>query len=429
MKITIPAQKLSDAIATACCAVATKPAVPILRNLLINADEENQKLLLCGFNLSLGIQTRIDATVESGGTLALPAALLRETIQNLGGDLNLEIKDKACTISHSSGKCRIQGTSAEEFPNLPTAEGSQIKISAKKLKAAIAATLFATSKNETKLVLTGVNFIFDNSEWRLAATDGHRLAFASIPSTEENENNTNLAITFPYLNLGELERILEKSPDNGTCEIQVSDNIIQVFVGETKITSRLLEGTYPSYPSLIPTQFTYELYVDKKVLESALRRVQILAEKKDKIVQIVWDVGEETATLYAQAQDVGDAVESISIKSKSQTNENITISFNIDYLSQAIKHITTDEILIRANRCSTPVILCPVGGLLDQLSLVMPVQIRDTAQTSPKAKDKDKNGVDETTGQIESPKGETSQNTAKRRRDKQVKENEPAIPA
>ncbi|WP_081603049.1 DNA polymerase III subunit beta [Fortiea contorta] len=255
-----------------------------------------------------------------------------------------------------------------------------IALPAVKLLQALEATLFAASHDETKLVLAGVNFKFSRTSWEAAATDGHRLAVASgtIESNENAQDGTELdtlEITIPYQILTELQKILSSVGENYECTISINNGIAVFDLPCIQITSRLLEGQYPQYSSLIPQQFQHQFTTDRKVFDNALKRVGIVADQKEKIVAVKFDYTNQQATLSTESQDVGGAVESILIKSEIDHPENLQIAFNIKYVADALKFIPTDEVIIKANQPTQPVIITPVGGILNQLILVMPVQL------------------------------------------------------
>ncbi|MBW4433203.1 MAG: DNA polymerase III subunit beta [Pelatocladus maniniholoensis HA4357-MV3] len=385
MKITISQKDLSDILSLVNYAVPNKPYHPILNNVLLIADKDNQKIAIAAFDLSLGIRVECKCKIENDGMIALPAKLLAQLVSNLPKqDINLEIVDNTAILTHSSGKCRIQTVNPQEFPSLPQAGGKTITLSAVKLLQALEATLFAASHDETKLVLAGVHFKFARNYWEAAATDGHRLAVASgtIELSEESNGNAKdefesdtVKVTIPYQTLTELQKILASVGEDCECTISIDNGIAVFDLANIQITSRLLSGEYPQYASFIPQQFQHQFTIDRKVFDNALKRVGIVADQKDKIVAINFDYTNQQATLSTESQDVGGAVESVLIKAESNFQHNLLIGFNIKYITDALKFIPTDEVLLQANRPTTPVIIIPVGGILNQLILVMPIEL------------------------------------------------------
>lgn len=383
MKLKISQPQLESVLAIASHAIPTKPTHPILSSFVLHGNSETQKLTVTAFNLSLGIRAQCDCTVESEGTIALPARLLEEVVAHLPkSDITLEVNDSVAILTHSTGKCQLQTANHEDFPALPEVSGTPVTLAVAKLQQALKATLFAASRDEIVQVIAGVHFKFADANWEAAATDGHRLAIASAPV--ESSNTAALGAveaTIPYQTLSQLERILERVPNN--CTINVNNGIAVFELQNVRLTSRLLEGQYPDYPSLVPTQFQYCFKIDKKALDSALKRTSIVASQKDKVVKMAFDAARRCATISAQSPDVGDAVEALAIEVENAASDNLEIGFNIKYLLDAIKVIASEQVLIEASKPERPVIVKPLGSSINQMVMVMPVQLIGAAQAAP----------------------------------------------
>ncbi|MBD2604104.1 DNA polymerase III subunit beta [Scytonema hofmannii FACHB-248] len=375
MKLIITQSVLAELLETAKNGISTRPVDPILGSLLIEASDSG-RLTVIGTDLNVSIKTTAITNIIRSGVVALNAKLLVDTVNNLGsGELDIEVSDRACVISHSTGKCRIIGGNPEDFPSIPETENpTEISIPSKKLQAALEACLYCSSADETKLILTGVHFQLQGENWSCASTDGHRLAFVS---SKLERNYEPLSFTVPRRSLTELGKILATTAENNSCTLKVANNTIQFILPNAELTSRLLEGEFPRVNNLIPRSFANELIVERKGMEIILKRISHFAEKKHKIVKILWEVNDQQATLMTGNTDIGDAVDSLLMKTQTSIGENIGIGVNSSYLQEALKHISTDEILFRFNKPLQPVIISPVGGLLDQLTLIMPVDVQD----------------------------------------------------
>ena len=375
MKLIITQSVLAELLETAKNGISTRPVDPILGSLLIEASDSG-RLTVIGTDLNVSIKTTAITNIIRSGVVALNAKLLVDTVNNLGsGELDIEVSDRACVISHSTGKCRIIGGNPEDFPSIPETENpTEISIPSKKLQAALEACLYCSSADETKLILTGVHFQLQGENWSCASTDGHRLAFVS---SKLERNYEPLSFTVPRKSLTELGKILATTAENNSCTLKVANNTIQFILPNVELTSRLLEGEFPRINNLIPRSFANELIVERKGMEIILKRISHFAEKKHKIVKILWEVNDQQATLMTGNTDIGDAVDSLLMKTQTSIGENIGIGVNSSYLQEALKHISTDEILFRFNKPLQPVIISPVGGLLDQLTLIMPVDVQD----------------------------------------------------
>jgi len=320
--------------------------------------------------------------------------LLEEVVAHLPkSDITLEVNDSVAILTHSTGKCQMQTANPEDFPALPEVSGTPVTLAVAKLQQALKATLFAASRDEIKQVIAGVYFKFGDPNWEAAATDGHRLAIASDSIGSNNTAALGLVeATIPYQTLAQLERILDRVRDN--CTINVSNGIAVFDLQNVCLTSRLLEGQYPDYPSLVPTQFQYCFKIDKKALDNALKRTSIVAPQKDKVVKMTFDTARRCATISAQSADVGDAVEALAIEVENAASDNLEIGFNIKYLLDAIKVIASEQVLIEANKPERPVIVKPLGSSINQMVMVMPVQLIAAAQATPEKQENSELPVD-----------------------------------
>lgn len=378
MKLTISQTELVKVLEITRHAVPLRPANPILTNLVLICECETQQLIITAFDLSLGICAKCICNVETGGEIALSARLLCEVVSHLPtGDITLESGNNQVILTHSSGKCQIQTLNAQEYPTLPMVNGTPVVMSLAKLQQLLRATLFAASKQEAKQVIAGVHFKFTASNTQAAATDGHQLAFASVTILEPPTATEPIEVTVPEQSLVEIEKLIRNVSGECNCTLTIGKAIASFELPNIRVTTRLLEGQYPPYPTLLPQQFDYQFTVDRLAFDAALKRVEIVAENKNNTVKITFDIKNQEATLSTQANDVGGAVESVLIRAKGVSTNKFYIGFNLKYLISALKHISTTQIIIKANRPTTPVIIEPVNGL-NQLVLVMPLDLTGT---------------------------------------------------
>jgi DNA polymerase-3 subunit beta len=181
MKLVCSQAELSSSLQLISRAVAARPTHPVLANVLLTADAATGRLSLTGFDLSLGIQTSLPAAVESSGAITLPARLFGEIVSRLSADSPLTLSctegEEQVELTSLSGTYRMRGMPAEDFPDLPLAQsGTPIRLNAESLVKGLRATLFASSSDEAKQLLTGVHLRLAEHSLECAATDGHRLA-------------------------------------------------------------------------------------------------------------------------------------------------------------------------------------------------------------------------------------------------------------
>jgi DNA polymerase-3 subunit beta len=272
---------------------------------------------------------------------------------------------------------------AEEFPELPVIENAEaITLTTAALIEGLKGSLFATSSDETKQVLTGVHLTLKQDTLEFAATDGHRLAVLETNNERPVEGSEQVEVTVPARALRELQRMLgHSSASEDTVAVYLDQGQVVFAWQNQRLTSRTLEGQYPAYRQLIPRQFERQVTLERKQFISTLERIAVLADQKNNIVKVSIDNANQEVTLSCEAQDVGSGTESMPAQI---SGEDIDIAFNVKYLMEGLKELPSSEIQIHLNKSLTPVIFTPLGGLKMtylampvQTYLAMPGQIRD----------------------------------------------------
>ncbi|TAE54217.1 MAG: DNA polymerase III subunit beta [Nostocales cyanobacterium] len=382
MKLVCSQSDLSTNLSLVSRAVPSRPSHPILANVLLKADAENNQVSLTAFDLSLGIRTSFSAEVIEGGEIALPAKLLLDITSRLPeGEITLDDQSEdntgegiVVTLKPRSGKYQVRAMSAEEFPELPIIEtGDAIQLTAAALIEGLKGSLFATSSDETKQVLTGLHLTVKQDTLEFAATDGHRLAVLETTNERPLEGDERLEVTVPARALRELQRMLAQSSSEEAISLYLDQGQIVFAWQNQRLTSRTLEGQYPAYQQLIPRQFERQVVLERKQFISTLERIAVLADQKNNIVKISIDNENQEITLSCEAQDVGSGTESMPAQI---SGEDIDIAFNVKYLMEGLKELPSTEIQMHLNQSLTPVIFTPLGGL-KMTYLAMPVQLRN----------------------------------------------------
>jgi DNA polymerase III subunit beta len=284
-----------------------------------------------------------------------------------------QTEDLAVSLACGSGRYQMQGLSADEFPELPTlADIEPIEVDTAVLSEGLQATLFASSSDESKQVLTGLHFSSSTEGLEMATTDGHRLAIAQFP--DSNTADLNLDVTVPARALRELERMLGRTV--ATVEVR-SDKTQIVFElkseqGTERLSCRLLDGQYPAYNQLVPRSFERQMAVDRQAFLSGVDRIAVLAARKNNIIRLRLDREAQSLFLSAEAPEFGSGEESIPAQI---SGKSIEIAFNVKYLSEGLKAVQSSEIQMQLNAETMPAILSPVSGQ-KMTYLIMPIQIR-----------------------------------------------------
>ncbi len=382
MKFVCNQSELNTHLSLVGRAVPSRPSHPVLANVLLVTDEETNQVSLTGFDLSLGVQTSFTASVETGGRLTLPAKLLSDIVSRLpDGEITFDDDDgeTVVTLTCASGRYQVRGMSAEEYPDLPTIDGGDVAyLPVEALGEGLGGTLFASSADESKQVLTGVHLAAGVEGLEFAATDGHRLSVVETLSVTEDDaepvptNTAEFDVTVPGKALRELERMLQMHQSSKAIAVRFDQGQLIVEWDNQRLTSRLLEGQYPNYRQLIPRQFSKQMTVDRRLLVGALERIAVLADQKNGIVKLSLSNDAQEAVVSVDAPDVGSGQESIPAQI---TGEDLDVAFNVKYLLEGLKAFTTSEIQMQFNSATSPAIATPLGGM-KMTYLVMPVQIR-----------------------------------------------------
>ena len=382
MKLVCSQSDLKTNLSLVSRAVPSRPTHPVLGNVLFETDAETQRITLTAFDLSLGLQTSFPAQVSDTHTFTLPAKLLNDIVTRLPeGEVTLlgmedeEEEDQfSATLISASGRFRLRGMSAEEFPNLPeisTEEELQVPVEA--LIDGLSATLFATSSEEAKQVLTGVHLTGKEDSLEFAATDGHRLAVLDTTQEGITGATEGFAVTIPARALRELERMIKTQAEGAIVSLRCDDVQVSFELNSQRLTSRKLEGAYPAYHQLIPKQFSKQVSLERKRLLSSLDLVAVLADQQNNVIKFSIDSENQQLSLSVDAKEVGSAKESIPAQI---TGDSIDIAFNVKYLMDGLKAFRGNEIQMQLNEPAQPVIFTPLGEL-KMTYLVMPVQLRD----------------------------------------------------
>ena len=384
MKVVCSQSELNSALQLVSRAVATRPTHPVLANVLLTADAGSNRLSLTGFDLSLGIQTSLAASVETSGAITLPARLLGEIVSRLSSDspVTLAVDDSGeqVQLTSLSGSYQMRGMSADDYPDLPMVEsGMTLKLQPERLVQALKGTLFASSADEAKQLLTGVHLKFNQRALEAAATDGHRLAVLNVEDALQDaaatdaEEDEGFAVTLPSRSLREVERLMASWRSDEPVSLFCDRGQVVFLAADQMVTSRTLEGTYPNYGQLIPDGFTRTFGMDRRALIAALERIAVLADQHNNVVKFSSQPEDGVVQISADAQDVGSGSESLP---SNLEGDAMQIAFNVRYLLDGLKAMGSDRIVLHCNAPTTPAVLRSEEASEAFTYLVMPVQIR-----------------------------------------------------
>ena len=355
MKFSIKKEILLESLNNVSKAVSTKNVIPVLGGIKFDLKEEG--LYLTATNNEIDIETFIEKklidNIETLGTIVIQGKYLIEIVRKLpNGLINIEVVDGLKIILYTgNSNFNLNGIDSDEFPNLNMEKSSNpIKLSKKVIKNVINQTIFATSMQESRPILTGINFKIENDNMECIATDSYRLSKKILKLDKVVDNLINIVI--PSKNIGELVKIIEDSDDE--ISIHIFSNKILFEFDNILFQSRLLNGNFPDTSRLIPTEFKLEIKADLEELYEVIDRASLLTNEKEKNV-IKFETNGNTLTISSNTPEIGKVEEKLTIEKNN--NEDIKIAFSSKYMLDALKTITSKNVKILLNSDITPIIL------------------------------------------------------------------------
>jgi DNA polymerase-3 subunit beta len=337
MKFSVSKEKLLEGLQTVQNVVSTRTTLPILSNVLMQADASGLRLTTT--DLDVGISGGVAAQVEKEGNTTLPVRRLFGIVRELpAAEVSVEVDSKnIASIRCGQSFFKIMGLPEEEFPPLPKFEGArEFTLKQKDMKDGLRKTAYAISTDETRYVLNGILFSFKDNKLTMVATDGRRLALVDIevefPRSQEVE------IIVPAKCVTELQRILG---EDGELKLSVGENQIAFEVNDTLLVSKLIEGNYPNYRQVIPSEAKERIALERELFFNAVHRVSLLASEKSNSVKLVFS--KNNIEIAANTPDVGEARESLAVTYKGRE---FSIAFNPEFLLAPLRALPDDEVFL-----------------------------------------------------------------------------------
>jgi len=371
MRFKASREILMTAVQTVEGAVATKTTLPILANVLIEA--QKGKLLFNATDLDIGIVYTATAEISEEGTITVPAKRFADIIRELpNGEVSVTVKKNFnMLIDCEACSFRLIGLPKEEFPTIPKFNSKDsISIPQSLLKKMLKRVGFAMSRDETRYVLNGALCVLRNKMIRLVATDGRRLAMVECAIESDAEKHDEI---IPVKTINELGKILK---DTGEVKIIFSENQVAFELDGTTIISRLIEGEFPNYEQVLPKEKSKEkserITISKDHFLSAIRRASLFTSPDSQSIKV--DVFKTKLVVSKMTPDIGEVKEEIAMTYKG--NE-LTVGFNPGFLVDALKVIQNDALDFELSDAEKPGVfreeMTEEGG--HYVYIVLPMQL------------------------------------------------------
>ena len=368
MKFSLPRNEFQALLQTVVSAVPSKSTLPILSNVLMQAADG--RLTLVATDLDISIRTSGEARVTTAGSITVPARKLADIVRELpNDDVRCQVSGTRVKLECGNGSFTIVGLDAEEFPQLPTADGEKkITIPTESLEKGVRRTAYAVSSDEVRQVLTGVLVQLGSGKLTMVATDGHRLARSTFPGESGGADRD---VIMPPKALTQVVRLAAGTVSVG---ITISKSFAVFDLGSTTVYSRLIDGSFPNYEQVIPKTNPRQFSLGREELISGLRRVVVLADSSTH--QIKMSVRPERLELAVSTADIGEGLEQIPV---TYTGDRLDIGYNANYLLDLLRSVDTASVTVHLNNATSAGIFKPEGlpEGEDLLCLVMPLRLPD----------------------------------------------------
>lgn len=369
MKFEVSSSELLKNLQVAGGAISPSPVLPILEDFLF--DLVDNSLTIVSTNLDTTIITKMDVMANEGGTVAVPAKILLDTLKALPEQpitFTVDPENNGIQIKSSYGEYKLSGDNADDFPEQPKEENvDTINLTSVMLSEAINKSLFATSNDELRLAMTGVMVQVDFNKVIFVATDAHKLVkytFGNLTS------DVSASFIVPKKGLTLLKNALSIDGD-----VSLSFNQTNAFFtfGETRVICRLVDAKYPDYNAVIPVDNPNTLALGRRDFQNSLKRIAIYANKTTN--QVILNISEGSLTISAKDLDFSnEATEQLSC---TYDGEPMTIGFNAKFLIEMLGVLESDDVKLELSTPNRAGILLPSEQEENEmlLMLVMPVMM------------------------------------------------------
>ncbi len=367
MKFIVSSGELQKALQTVSGVISTSQSRPILENYLFEL--ENNSLRITASDGETTLITSLEVKSEDSGKFAVPAKIFQDFVKTYGEQpLTLSVKESAdaagnvLEILDEKDNFSVALDNAEDYPEIPEFESAQsVSLPSGVLSEALSNTLFATSNDSLRPVMTGVLFQFGENETNFVSTDSHRL----VVYKRKDLVSEPMEFIMPKKPLSIFKNILASTNDDVL--IEFNENMAKFTFGNNIWICRLIDGKYPNYSAVIPKENPNVLTINRNLLLSAIRRASIMSNKSTNQVRFKLSGN----VLHLHAEDTEYANKADMQIPCDYNGEDINIGFSSKFLTEMLSVLRADDITMKMSQPNRPGIVEPVDGLEDSENLLM----------------------------------------------------------
>ena len=375
MKFKINKDHFSNGLQQVLNVVGTRAAMPILGNVLIEA--ESGHLSLTTTNLDIGIRCRITADIEAEGSITLPVRKLATIVKELPQKevlVQVESNNQA-KITSGGSLFKVMGIATDDFPPLPTFENQHVfQLEQQDLLSMLKSVSFAQSTDENRYILNGVYFNFSDDNLTLVATDGRRLALTNFELNTNDSDSGNLIL--PAKTVTEIERLVGKGEGvkiafndrQVAFEIAIDDDEGDSgLVDQIYLVSKIVEGNFPNYRQVIPKETEHRVKIERELFLECVHRAALVTSEKSNSVK--FKMSDNLMEISGSSTEYGESHETMAI---AYTGPEVQVAFNPSFIEEPLRALTQDEIYFEFKDELSPGI---VKTLNNFICVIMPLRL------------------------------------------------------
>lgn len=367
MKVTCRKENLKEALDHAERMTSRNATLPILNHFLLATDKGQLKV--SATDLEVGFSAHIQGKISNDGSLAVPAKLLTQFVNNLPDkNIDLEIKNFSLHLNCEAVRAVIRGLNPDDFPIIPKIKSAQaLVINSRILKEALSDVINACAASDARPEIAGIYVRMGPDCIKFVATDSFRLAEKTVFKTDIKKNHGDSNIIIPVRTVSEVLRVIgDKDRD---ISIFIDPNQILYDFGESKLVSRLVDGQYPDYEAVVPKDYETRVSVSRDVLEEAVRLASCFTGR---LSDVVFKTNSKNGELEVFSNDADLGEHQTKIKADIK-GKDIQAVFNWRYILDGLKNIKSEETFIEFNGGERPAVIRP-SGKSDYFYIVMPIK-------------------------------------------------------
>lgn len=369
MKVTVLAENLRKGLGIAIKAVSTRSQLPVLSGVLLKAEKGN--LVIMATDLEISFKVVLGAKVSKEGEMVVPARLFLDLVSGLEMGPVVLVEEKQILRIESGGvKAEIVGQGADEFPSLPKVKKLELSLPASSLKECVNRVTVSAARDDTRPVLSGVLWSFEDKEVKLIATDGYRLGMDEIKEVV-GEVKKKKKLILPARALQELARVVD---EEGVKKVEVGfdeDNQQVMFrVEDVEMVSRLIAGNFPAYEQIMPGEYKTKVLLKREELLEAVKRASLFAREGSNIVK--FKVEKDGVMVEAESGQTGGSQTKLEGKVE---GEGMVIAFNARYIVDYLGVMNNEDVVLELVEGLKPGVFKVEGESFVQV--VMPIRMQD----------------------------------------------------